>query len=93
MNILETNKIFESRLRIQILASLSVSSLTYKKLKEICHATDGNMYTHLTKLLDEKYITQEKSFSQNKPLTTYTITTLGLKKFKEYIDILNNYIK
>ena len=44
-----TSKIFESIIRIQMMASLSITDLTYKQLKEICQISDGNTvsYTHL----------------------------------------------
>ena len=39
----DTSKVFESHIRIQMIASLSVSDLTYKQMKEILGCTDGNM--------------------------------------------------
>ena len=35
-NLSNVSKIFESRIRIQMIAGLSISDLTYKQLKEIC---------------------------------------------------------
>ena len=47
-----TSKIFESIIRIQMMASLSITDLTYKQLKEICQISDGNMTTHTKKLIE-----------------------------------------
>ena len=41
-----TSKVFESHIRIQMIASLSIEDLTYKQMKEILGCTDGNMTTH-----------------------------------------------
>ena len=50
-NITHLSKMFESNIRLQIIASLYQGDLSYKKLKEICRCTDGNMATHLNKLI------------------------------------------
>ena len=83
------SKIFESRIRIQMIASLSISDLTYKQLKEICQCTDGNMTTHTKKLVEEKFIKTHKKFVNNKPQTTYHLTDLGRKSFLDYVNTLN----
>lgn len=87
------SKVFESRIRIQMIASLSISDLTYNQLKEICKCTDGNMTTHTKKLIDENFISIKKEFVKNKPQTTYHLTTLGRKSFIEYVEILNELVK
>lgn len=48
-----TSKVFESHIRIQMIASLSIEDLTYKQMKEILGCTDGNMTTHTKKLIQE----------------------------------------
>ena len=92
-NLSNVSKIFESRIRIQMIAGLSISDLTYKQLKEICQCTDGNMTTHTKKLLEENFITIKKEFVNNKPQTTYHLTDLGGNAFLEYVDILNELAK
>ena len=49
-SIVEASKIFDSTIRIQILASLSTSSLTYNQLKKVCRCADGAMTNHTSKL-------------------------------------------
>ena len=89
-NILETSKIFESKIRIQMIASLTVSDLTFNQLKKICQCTNGNMTTHTTKLLDSGFIEKKKEFINEKPQTTYHLTEYGKKEFK---DCLLNAVK
>lgn len=92
-NILDTSKIFESKIRIQMIASLSVSDLTFNQLKKICQCTNGNMTTHTTKLLESGFIEKKKEFVNEKSQTTYHLTDLGRKEFNEYVEILNKLLK
>ncbi|MFR1755447.1 MAG: hypothetical protein ACLSWA_01065 [Thomasclavelia spiroformis] len=42
----ETFKIFESNIRLKMVAGLSKSNLTYNQLRELCNCSDGNIATH-----------------------------------------------
>ena len=44
--IINYSKVFESIIRVQMISSLYISSLTYNELKEVCNCSDGNMATH-----------------------------------------------
>lgn len=92
-NILDTSKMFESKIRIQMIASLSVSDLTFNQLKKICQCTNGNMTTHTTKLLESGFIEKKKEFVNDKPQTTYHLTEFGRTEFNEYVKILNSLVK
>jgi len=92
-NILDTSKMFESKIRIQMIASLSVSDLTFNQLKKICQCTNGNMTTHTTKLIDSGFIEKSKEFINDKPQTTYHLTDFGRSEFNNYVQILSNLIK
>lgn len=61
-DLLSTSKIFDAKIRIQMIASLYVYDLTYKQLKQVCQCSDGNMTTHTKKLIAEEFITVKKSF-------------------------------
>jgi predicted transcriptional regulator len=91
-NLVDTPKIFESKIRLQMLASLSVSDLTYKELKEICHCGDGNMATHTKKLIAEGYLEVIKKFVNNKPQTRYILTDYGRNEFEKYVELLNSLL-
>lgn len=92
-NILDTSKMFESKIRIQMIASLSVSDLTFNQLKKICQCTNGNMTTHTTKLIESGFIEKKKEFINDKPQTTYHLTDLGKSEFNNYVQILSDLIK
>lgn len=91
-SIVSASKIFDSTIRIQILASLSVSPLTYNQLKKVCHAADGVMTFHTNKLFEAGYINIEKEVFRNRPRTTYSITEFGKVEFFEFVHILNESI-
>lgn len=91
-DIINSSKVFESNIRLQMIASLSVSNLTYRELKNICNCSDGNMATHTKKLIEEEFITVEKSFVNNKPQTTYILTKKGKEEFIRYVELLNSLI-
>lgn len=77
------------RLRLGIMAYLSQASpATFNELKDTTGATGGNLSTHLRKLEDAGYVTQEKSFESRRPLTTVHLTKEGRKAFESYLDAL-----
>lgn len=84
-NITHLSKMFESNVRLQIIVSLYQGDLSYKKLKEICECTDGNMATHLNKLIQNKFILKHKVIYNDKPLTTYHLTDFGKESFKNML--------
>lgn len=87
------NKIFDSRVRLGIMSVLAVSdSVDFNTMKEILNITDGNLASHLKALEKEEVILVKKQFIGRKPNTSYEITPLGQKLFKEHIDALENLI-
>ena len=91
-NIANASKIFDSTIRIQILASLSTSDLTYNQLKKICQCADGAMTNHTKKLNEAGFINVTKEFKNNKPCTTYSITEYGKHEFNNFVKLLNQSI-
>lgn len=89
----ETFKIFESNIRLKMVAGLSKSNLTYNQLRELCNCSDGNIATHTKKLVSAGFIDVKKEFVNNKPKTTYNLTEYGQKEFKEYIKFLKKLLK
>jgi DNA-binding PadR family transcriptional regulator len=68
-------------------------SIEFGYIKEKTKATAGNISVQLQKLKEAEYISIEKSFKGNYPLTTCKITEKGLKAFEEYVKTLETYIK
>jgi predicted transcriptional regulator len=86
--------LLHSELRLAVISILiSVKEAEFSYIKEKTGATSGNLSVQLTKLQDASYIKIEKSFKDNYPLTTCSITKIGIKAFEDYVDILKSYIK
>ena len=86
--------ILHSELRLAVMSLLlSVKSADFSYLRESTGATAGNLSVQLNKLADAEYISIEKSFKDNYPLTTCKISKKGVKAFQEYVNSLKGYIK
>lgn len=87
------NKIFDSRVRLGIMSVLAVNDcVDFNTMKELLDVTDGNLASHLKALEKEQVIEVKKQFIGRKPNTSYYITPLGRKLFKEHIDALERLI-
>ncbi len=84
---------FQTKLRLAILSALLTGKKNFKELKMITSATDGNLGIQIKKLNELGYIAIEKAFVNNKPQTTCTITEYGRMQFKEYVEMLENFLK
>lgn len=84
--------IFSNKLRLAILAALVMEPKTFRDLKEITLATDGNLGGQLNKLEECGAIIINKEFVKRKPQTTYELTDAGRAAFKEYVDLLDRII-
>lgn len=87
------NKVFDSRVRLGIMSVLMVNdSVDFNTMKELLEVTDGNLASHLKALEKEGIIEVRKQFIGRKPNTSYVVTPLGTKLFKEHIDALEKLI-
>lgn len=88
------NKIFDNRVRLGVMSILMVNDeVNFNDLKQMLEVTDGNLATHLQTLDESGYIKVHKGFIGKKTNTTYSITRVGEKAFKEHIDGLEKMIK
>lgn len=90
----ELHRLLNDRVRLGIVSSLAVSeSLSFKELKELLGASDGNLSVHARKLEDGGYIECRKSFAGRKPRTDYALTTMGRKALKRYLQHMEALIR
>ena len=88
------NKAFENRIRLGIMSILMVNEwVDFNMLKETLDLTDGNLASHANALEKIKYIEVRKSFIGKKPNTSYAVSKLGKKAFKDHLDALEALIK
>lgn len=76
------------------MSALSVNdSLDFNSLKELLDVTDGNLATHIKKLEKEGFIEVQKTFIDNKPNTSYSVTATGKSAFQDHLEVLESIIK
>lgn len=86
--------LLHSQLRLGIMSLLiGVDSAEFVFIKEKTGATAGNLSVQLDKLSNAGYISVIKSFKGKKPVTTCSITKVGIKAFEAYVNALKGYIE
>lgn len=85
--------LLHSQLRLAVMSLLiGLDEAEFTFLKEKTESTAGNLSVQLDKLEKAGYIKIEKSFRDKRPLTTCSVTAVGLKAFEDYVENLKNYI-
>lgn len=88
------SKVFESRIRLGIMAVLMVNeSYDFNSLKETLDVTDGNLASHLKALEEKEMIRVNKSFIGRKPNTSYSATENGKAEFRKHLQALEDLIR
>ncbi len=90
----QLDPLLHSQLRLAVMSLLiGVDSAEFVFIKEKTGATAGNLSVQLDKLSNAGYISVVKSFKGKKPLTTCSITKVGIKAFEDYVNNLKGYIE
>jgi len=80
--------------RLAIMSMLAASpELAFTELRDALNMTDGNLTTHIRTLQESGYISISKSYANNRPLTTCSLTSAGKKAFSSYIDLLEQILQ
>lgn len=88
------NKLFDNRIRLGVMSVLIVNDeISFNDLKGMLEVTDGNLATHLVTLEENGFIKVHKGFIGRKTNTTYSITKLGEREFKDHVKALEGMIK
>jgi hypothetical protein len=89
----DLDPLLHQQLRLSIMSLLvSVKEAEFNFLKEKTNSTSGNLSVQINKLAEAKYITVNKTFRDNYPLTRCRITKEGINAFETYVNNLKNYI-
>jgi DNA-binding MarR family transcriptional regulator len=89
----DLDPILHSQLRLSIISILmTVEEANFNFIKEKTNATSGKISIQLKKLRDAEYIKIKKSFKNNYPNTSASITETGKKAFENYVNNLKKYI-
>lgn len=89
----DLDPLLHQQLRLSVVSLLvSVKEAEFSWLKEKTSASAGNLSVQITKLADAGYITVNKTFRDNYPLTTCKITKEGITAFQKYVESLQDYL-
>jgi len=89
----DLDPILHSQLRLSIVSILmTVEDAEFTFIKETTGAAAGNISIQIKKLQESGYVKVEKTFKNNYPNTTVSITDKGIKAFEDYVNDLKKYI-
>ena len=92
----DLNELIHQPVRLRIMSALaslaSDAQVDFTYLKKLLEVTDGNLGTHLLKLEEAGYLTQEKTFVDRKPRTYIRITKMGRQAFKKHVAALKEIL-
>ena len=90
----QLDKVIHEKSRMAIMSTLaSCVELSVTGLRDTLGMTDGNLTTHIRTLQKSGYVSVSKRFSDNRPLTTCTLTREGREAFGGYVDLLEEIIE
>jgi hypothetical protein len=88
------SRIIHERARLGVLTCLVThpKGLPFPQMKKLCALTDGNLNRHLQVLQEAQMVSLAKGPDRERPQTLYRITTLGRKRYLEYLAVLEQVI-
>ncbi len=90
---LQLDRVIHEKGRLAIMSMLAASpELAFTELRDALNMTDGNLTTHIRTLQESGYVSISKSYANNRPLTTCSLTAAGKKAFAGYIDLLEQIL-
>jgi DNA-binding MarR family transcriptional regulator len=91
---LQLDRVIHEKGRLAIMSALAAApDLSFTELRDTLAMTDGNLTTHIRALQQEGYVAVAKSYQNNRPLTTCSLTASGRKAFAEYISLLEKIVQ
>jgi DNA-binding MarR family transcriptional regulator len=91
---LNLDRIIHEKGRMAIMSLLAASpELSFTEMRETLKMTDGNLSVHIRTLQEAGYVVVSKSYQNNRPLTTCSLTGAGKKAFAEYINLLEQIVR
>jgi DNA-binding MarR family transcriptional regulator len=89
----DLDPLLHSQLRLSIVSILmTVEEAEFTFIKESTGAAAGNISIQIKKLQEAGYVKVEKTFKNNYPNTTVSMTKKGMKAFEDYVNNLKKYI-
>ena len=91
---LQIDRVIHEKGRMAIMSLLAASpELSFTEMRETLEMTDGNLTSHIRTLQEAGYVSIAKTYQNNRPLTTCSLTAAGRKAFATYIDLLDQIVR
>jgi DNA-binding MarR family transcriptional regulator len=91
---LQLDRVIHEKGRLAIMSMLAATAeLSFTELRDVLGMTDGNLTTHIRTLQQEGYISVAKTYQNNRPLTTCSLTAIGRKAFAGYVGLLEQIVQ
>ena len=91
---LQLDRVIHEKGRLALMSMLAASpELSFTEMRDALNMTDGNLTTHIRTLQEAGYVSITKSFQNNRPLTTCSLTAAGKKAFTGYINLLEQIVQ
>jgi DNA-binding MarR family transcriptional regulator len=91
---LQIDRVIHEKGRMAIMSLLAASpELSFTEMRETLAMTDGNLTSHIRTLQEAGYVAVAKTYQNNRPLTTCSLTATGRKAFATYIDLLDQIVR
>lgn len=91
---LKLDRVIHEKGRLAIMSALAAAQeLTFTEMRDMLNMTDGNLTTHIRTLQQEGFVSVAKSYQNNRPLTSCSLTPAGRKAFGQYIDLLEQIVR
>lgn len=90
------NEVIHQPTRLQIMAALNAleedAELEFTALRDLLGVTDGNLATHLRKLVEAGYVRERKAFVLRRPRTYLALTPAGRQAFAGHVEALRQLL-
>ena len=91
---LQLDRVIHEKGRLAIMSMLAAApELAFTELRDTLEMTDGNLTTHIRTLQEAGYVSIAKSYQNNRPLTTCSLTAAGRKAFTGYVNLLEQIVQ
>lgn len=91
---LQLDRVIHEKGRLGIMSALVARpQMAFTELRDLLQMTDGNLTSHMRTLQEAGYVAVAKSFQNNRPLTTLTLTAAGEKAFRNYVALLAEIVE
>ena len=91
---LQLDRVIHEKGRLAIMSALAAApELSFTELRDMLDMTDGNLTTHIRTLQQEGFVSVAKSYQNNRPLTSCSLTPAGRKAFAAYINLLEQIVR